>query len=150
MTLTLLHQGVDGTVRFPFAWPREMELPLIDINDTGKYLAPAIRNPTDYDGKRLVAVTAYYTAGDIVDTRTKISGRKTRLITLDEVPEFVTHLIQNGVLRPGALLLKYKYFGLDGPQKIEWTRSQLDAGDRLTTWEEFLTQSQPLPIDAEN
>ncbi|CEJ57074.1 hypothetical protein PMG11_05782 [Penicillium brasilianum] len=32
----------EDTVLFPFAWPPDMRIPLIDIGDAGKYLAPAL------------------------------------------------------------------------------------------------------------
>lgn len=124
-----------------------MRIPLIDITDTGKYIAPAVRDPVKYDGKRLVAATGYYAAAEIVDTWSRVSGKKARLITVEEVPEFITHPIQKAVLSPSPLLSKYLYFGLDGPQEVEWTRAQLEAGDQLTSWEEFLMQHKPLPVD---
>lgn len=97
----------EDTVLFPFAWPPDLRLPLIDVSDTGKYLAPALRDPAKYDGARLVSATAYYSAQEIVDTWSRASGKNMRLATGNEAEQFITHPMQREVLRPGPLFVKY-------------------------------------------
>jgi uncharacterized protein YbjT (DUF2867 family) len=133
----------EDTVLFPFAWPPDLRLPLIDVSDTGKYLAPALRDPAKYDGARLVSATAYYSAQEIVDTWSRASGKNMRLATGNEAEQFITHPMQREVLRPGPLFVKYGYFGPSGPQDLDWTISQLEPADTLTTWEDFLVQNGP-------
>ncbi|KAL2822264.1 NmrA-like family-domain-containing protein [Aspergillus cavernicola] len=133
----------DGTVVFPLAWPPDMQLPWIDITDTGKYLSPALRDPEKYNGRSLTAATAYYSAQDIVDTWTKVVGKSVRLLKEEEISRFITDPIQEMVVRPGLLLTKYRYFGPTGPGDLEWTHAQLQPKDKLTSWEQFLTRHGP-------
>lgn len=118
-------------------------MPLVDISDIGNYLAPVLRDPAKYNGSRLVAATAFYSAQEIVDTWSRVSGKKMRLANGDEVERFITHPLQREVLRPGPLFTKYGYFGHSGPRDLDWTISQLNPEDHLTTWEEFLVQNGP-------
>ncbi|KID64665.1 NAD(P)-binding domain protein, partial [Metarhizium hybridum] len=133
----------DGQVIYPFAWPPEMPVPLIDITDTGKYLAPVLRDPAKYHGQRITAATAYYSAQSIVDTWTKVSGKPVRLLKEEEVDGFAQSELQKGFMRPSLLQSKYLYFGLKGPEDLKWTHAQLDRNDPLTTWEEFLVRGGP-------
>lgn len=133
----------EDTVLFPFAWPPDMRIPLIDIGDAGRYLAPALRDPAKYDGVQLVSATAFYSAQDIVDIWSRVSGKNVRLATGDEIDQFITHPLQRDVLRPGLLFLRYGYFGPNGDRDLDWTLAQLDPADKLTTWEDFLVRNGP-------
>lgn len=132
----------EDTVLFPFAWPPNMRMPLIDIGDAGKYLAPALRDPAKYNGAQLVSATAFYSAQEIVDIWSRVSGKSVRLATSDEVEQFITHPLQRDVLCPGPLFLGYGYFGPDGDRDLDWTLAQLDPADKLTTWDEFLVRNE--------
>ncbi len=80
-------------------------MPLVDISDIGNYLAPVLRDPAKYNGSRLVAATAFYSAQEIVDTWSRVSGKKMRLANGDEVEQFITHPLQREVLRPALCSL---------------------------------------------
>ena len=125
----------------PFAWSPDLHVPLIDINDIGKYLKPALLDPGKFDGSRLFASSGYYTASKMVDSWSRICGKGVRWATVTEVDEFSTNSNDTRFLREDDLLTKFGYYGPDGQQQLEWTRSQLL--ETLNTWEEFLVQNGP-------
>ena len=118
---------------------------MIDIKDTGKFLAPILLDPEKYNGKKFAAATAYYTPAELVDGWKKITGKEVHYVkTKFEVPE--------GPLAPetvkllddtmnGGLMEDYGLFGPTGRSDLEWTLKQMD--DVPTTWEEFVKANEP-------
>lgn len=104
--------------------------------DTGKYLAPALRDPLKYNGCRLTAATAFYTAQEQVDTWSAVSGKR---VVLPTSPD---DLEKHG----DTLLKEVGYYGPTGPEDLEWTHEQVD--EKLTTWGEFLEANGPWFEDA--
>jgi uncharacterized protein YbjT (DUF2867 family) len=131
----------DGKVFFGFAWPPQTKVPLIDITDIGKYLAPVLRNPLKYNGCRLTAATAFYTAQETVDTWSAVSGKNVILPTEEDIPFLSSDPVQQSFSRPNSLLTEWAYFGPTGEEDLRWTLEQLD--EKLTTWKEFLESSGP-------
>ncbi|QKX63770.1 uncharacterized protein TRUGW13939_10941 [Talaromyces rugulosus] len=131
----------DGRVLSGFAWSPETKLPLIDINDTGKYLAPALRDPVKYNGCRLTAATAFYTAKEQVDTWSAVSGKEVIIPKEEDIPLLTSDPIQQKLARPGTLLEEWGYYGPTGEKDLYWTHNQLD--EKLTTWKEFLESNGP-------
>ncbi|KAL3451116.1 NmrA family transcriptional regulator [Aspergillus insuetus] len=130
----------DGTAIYPLPWPGSTKLPWIDITDTGKYLAPALHNPQKYNGARLTAASAYYSAQEIVETWSRVSGRTVRLPEPEEYEKFMIGPFQQSVL---GGLLEYGYFGPSGEEDVQWMHGQLCPGDEVTAWEEFLVREGP-------
>ncbi|CAI4214176.1 unnamed protein product [Parascedosporium putredinis] len=131
----------DGTAIFPFAWPDELELPYIDITDIGKYLAPALRDPEGWNGKRIYGATAIYTCKEIADTMTRVTGRKVRYATLAELPPSTGSWPEENVLRPSPFMLQGSFFGKNGPAELKSLHAQMDEAP--TTWEEYVKKSSP-------
>jgi hypothetical protein len=124
------------------AWKPDTRIPLIEIADTGKFIGPVLlSDPSKYHGKNLTAATAFYTAQEVVDTLSKVIGKKVSLpsspIELVGLPDDVKSLLVRG----DALVNKYSYFGPAGPAGLEWTLAQMD--EKPTTWEEFLVKNGP-------
>jgi uncharacterized protein YbjT (DUF2867 family) len=116
-------------------------MPLIDITDTGKYLAPALRDPLKYNGARLTAATAFYTAQEQVDSWSAVSGKKVVLPAISDIPTLTDDPIKQMFARPAPLFTKWAYYGPTGQQDLDWTIEQVD--ERLTTWREFLEANGP-------
>jgi hypothetical protein len=131
----------DGRILSGFAWPPESKLPLIDINDTGKYLAPALRDPVKYNGCRLTAATAFYTAKEQVDTWSAVSGKEIIIPKEEDIPLLTSDPIQQKLARPGNLIVEWGYYGPTGEKDLSWMHNQLD--EKLTTWKEFLESNGP-------
>ncbi|KAE8396146.1 NmrA family transcriptional regulator [Aspergillus alliaceus] len=122
-------------VLFPYAFTPETQVPLIDISDTGKFLAPVLRDPLKYNGCRLTAATAFYTAQEQADTWSAVSGKQVVLTT-------VSNISKDDLLKqPGTLLAEWGYYGPTGQKDLEWTLEQVD--EKLATWREFLEANGP-------
>jgi hypothetical protein len=124
------------------AWKLDTRIPLLEVTDTGKFIGPVLlSDPSKYHGKTLTAATAFYTAQEIVDTLSKVSGKKVSLpsgpIDHGDIPDDVKRL----VVRTEAVVNKYPYFGPGGPAGLEWTLAQMD--EKPITWEEFLVKNGP-------
>ncbi|KEZ45871.1 hypothetical protein SAPIO_CDS1236 [Scedosporium apiospermum] len=133
----------DGTVVLPYAWPDELEMPYIDVTDTGKYLAPAIGDPAKYNGKQLIGATAFYSSKEVADTWSRITGKKVRHATPEELPVSSGSFMEDNVIRPNPFLTDTGYYGPTGRAELEWLHSQLDPADKLTTWEEYVKANGP-------
>ncbi|KAH8819295.1 hypothetical protein F5884DRAFT_864819 [Xylogone sp. PMI_703] len=132
----------DGTVTLSSPWPPNTRLPMIDITDSGMFVAPALLDPVKYNGKTFTSAAAYYTAQDIVDTWSRVSGKEAQLPTShpaefrDVVGPFKTIYDQSFVL-----VTKYSLLGAKGPEAIDWMTAQLEV--KPTTWEEYLQKNGP-------
>lgn len=117
-------------------WTATTELPLIDIRDAGKFIAPALLDPDSYNGKRLTCATDFYSLGDMLDIWTMITGTPVELRTLGQGDQ-PGH---EGV-SASAHLQKHGYFGPDGKVDMAWTIGCVD--ESLTSWESFVREHEP-------
>ncbi|KAK6850789.1 NAD(P)-binding protein [Apiospora arundinis] len=128
-----------GSYAFQQPWPPETRIPLIDIRDTGKFLAPVLGNPNKYHGKRLTCATAFYTPIEMAETWSKVLGK---IVTLQQTTEADSYAVpfteeQRKVIKDASTLMtKYEYFGPTGNADLDWTLEQLT--DKPVTWEEFV------------
>lgn len=134
----------DGTyaLRVPFPGVSSSTLlPLIDIEDTGKYIAPVLHDPPKYNHANLYAATAFYSIAEICEIWTKCTGVQVVFesdggVSRSNPPE-AEKVASDKV--DGAKDLSY--FGPGGQKGIEWTLAQVQ--EHLTTWEEFVKSHEP-------
>ncbi|KAH7021392.1 NmrA family transcriptional regulator [Microdochium trichocladiopsis] len=123
-------------------WSSATRLPLIDVRDTGKFLAPVLLNPKRYHGKSLTCATAYYSLAQMVEVWSKVTGKTVMCKTLgvdipfSEVPEEHRPLLESL-----ASIQELGYYGPSGPADLAWTLSQLS--EKLGTWEDFVKDQEP-------
>lgn len=140
MTATI--QAADGSYRFAQPWKHDSRIPLIDIDDTGKFPAPALLHPENYNGTNFTAATAFYTAQEMVDGWTKVTGKEVRFVALgDRSADSTLPDAQKLQLKESLGLTDYGYFGPTGAKDLEWTLAQMT--DVPTTWEEFVKKHEP-------
>ncbi|KAI0862081.1 NmrA-like family-domain-containing protein [Xylaria cubensis] len=134
--------GDDGTYVLAQPFESTSQLPLIDIQDTGKFIAPALLDPEYYHGKRFTCATAFYTINEIADTWTKVTGKKVKLIQPESTDE-LTGLTeeQKKEANSSGLLAEYGYYGPTGNDDLTWTLKQIKG--KLRTWEEFVRDNEP-------
>jgi uncharacterized protein YbjT (DUF2867 family) len=127
---------------FSSPWGENTRIPLIDIQDTGKYLAPVLLNPDIYHGKRLTCATGYLTAPEMVETWSKVTGRAIKLKNLESMKSSsVTTEAQSKENEAFLAFDKYGYFGPTGEEDLFWTLEQVT--EKLGTWEEFVRDNEP-------
>ena len=129
-------------------WKEDTLLPLIDIADTGKFLAPVLFDPNKYNGKVLTAATAFYTPKEMVDAWTKVTGKKVIFAqrtggapTGALSPEMVKSLKESN-----GLIGDYSYYGPTGKKDLEWTLAQMT--EETTSWGNFVQANEPWFADA--
>ncbi|KAI1744941.1 NmrA-like family-domain-containing protein [Xylaria scruposa] len=134
--------GDDGTYVLAQPFEPTSRLPLIDIQDTGKFIAPALLDPEYYHGKRFTCATAFYTIDEIADTWTRVTGKKVKLVQPESTDEY-TGLTekQKKEANSAGLLAEYGYYGLTGNDDLAWTLKQVKG--KLRTWEEFVRDNEP-------
>lgn len=78
----IFKQGTDGILTLYNSWGKDNGAPMIDINDTGKYLAPILLAPSldTYNGATLTAATGYYTSTQLCDVWTRVTGKEVRYV----------------------------------------------------------------------
>ncbi|KAF1815340.1 NmrA family transcriptional regulator [Eremomyces bilateralis CBS 781.70] len=114
-------------------------VPLIDIEDIGKYLAPALQDPPRYNHTRLFAATAFYTLARICRVWTECTNTEVVFEGADHAKKS-TEAQEEGLsedLGSGNL----SYYGAEGEQGVEWTIRQVQ--EKLTTWEDFVKDHEP-------
>ncbi|KIW42565.1 uncharacterized protein PV06_06104 [Exophiala oligosperma] len=137
--------GVDGETEYVLAQPfpgatLDTALPLIDIEDTGKFIAPFLSDPEKYAGKQFFACTGNYTIREICQTWTTATGTKivydeqVDAIAESDMGEAVKESLKNRDRSQG-------YYGPEGDEGIDWTLAQIQ--EKLTTWEEFVKRNEP-------
>jgi hypothetical protein len=121
--------------------PPDSQLPLIDIRDAGKFIAPALLEPDVYNGKRFTSATQFYTLKEIVETWSKVTGKlvvqRKGGSVLGGLPAEVGAMLS----KIKGLITTYAYFGPTGQGDLDWTLQQLK--DKPTSWEQFVEDYQP-------
>ncbi|KIW17658.1 hypothetical protein PV08_04853 [Exophiala spinifera] len=115
----------------------DTELPLIDIEDAGKFVAPFLEEPEKFAGKQFFACTRNFSIGEIRDTWTDVTG--TPVVYDDAVSDNNMNEAVKASLKNRNRSLGY--YGAKGDEGIEWTLQQVK--EKLTTWEEFVKRGEP-------
>jgi hypothetical protein len=116
-------------------------LPMIDISNTGIFIAPILLDPAKYNGKSFTCATEFLTPLQLIEGWTNITG-KAITYSMIHPEDMALPLEMVADMKKGADQMNiYSYFGPTGPADLEWTQVQLK--DKLTTWEEFVKANEP-------
>jgi len=128
---------------FSQPWDNDTPLPLIDIRDAGKFIAPALLDPDLYHGKRFTCATAFYTPGEMAATWTKVTRKKVEVHTAGSGDEYemLSEEQKKETTNARDLIIEFGYFGPSGRDDLAWTLEQLM--EKPTTWEEFVRDHEP-------
>ncbi|KAF9973598.1 hypothetical protein BGZ73_003151 [Actinomortierella ambigua] len=136
----------DGT----FAWfnvlSPQTPLPLIDIDDTGKFVGAILADPAKWEGKTISAATEILSVEEIVQLISKKTGKTVVYTPLptEEFHKAIPPLMRDYILE---MLLYIKDFGYYGPDtKTLVTQAVAGARGNLTTFSEYL-DAHPLTLD---
>lgn len=125
---------------------------MIDITDTGKFLAPALLEPDKYAGKTFACAATYYSPREIADGWSKGTGKTVVFEQLPDVThdggdddavaasgnEGMTVEMRETLKDVQGLITEYSYFGPGGKEKVKWTLGQMEEGEGARGWEEFV------------
>lgn len=116
---------------------------MIDITDTGKYIAPILFDPAKYTGKRFTCATVFHTPLQLVEGWTKVTGKQVSYSSMDYDASVgsITPEMRAELKKSTGLMDDYSYYGPTGKKDLEWTHAQVK--DKLTTWEEFVQANEP-------
>jgi hypothetical protein len=89
----------------------------------------------------LTAATGYYTAQELVDALSEVSGKKVVLPTEAEIPLLTGDPMKQQLARPPVLFTKWGYYGPTGERDLEWTLAQMDENPK--TLRQFLEDNGP-------
>ncbi|KAJ5481547.1 NmrA family protein [Penicillium sp. IBT 31633x] len=134
------HPAGDGTFMLANIVAPNTKLPLIDIRETGKFVAVILANPDEFQGKILAGATQLYTMDGIAETMSKSSGKK---VVYRQLPEDVyrSFLPPNMADYLVHMLLFIQDFGYYGPQTNELVaNSAAKARGMLTTLEAYFAK----------
>ncbi|MCJ1458003.1 hypothetical protein MMC28_008372 [Mycoblastus sanguinarius] len=131
-----------GVLELEAAWNIDTPLPMIDITDTGKYVAPILLDPEKYNGKIFTSATAYYSSQQLLDTWKEVTGRKVNFVkTSGEKMTSLPPELQNMMKDLAGLATDYSLFGPTGPKGLEWTLAQMEEAP--TSLEGFVRANEP-------
>ncbi|GGH32044.1 hypothetical protein GCM10007423_21330 [Dyadobacter endophyticus] len=127
---------------FPIYLPRDFQAPFVDpLTATGPAVLEIFSNPDEYAGKSLPVIGDFISPQEMVDTFTRVTGKKaeyssafTREELLLHFPEFGSNeTLVREISGMVAYAVDYGYFGQD--RDLLWSR-RIDP-DTLS-WEQFL------------
>lgn len=133
------HPVGDGTYAISSIYKPESEIPWIDIaNDTGKFIASILIDPTKYEGKVLSAAVKLYSLEEIARALSNATGK---VVTYRQVSEeflrpLLPPLFANELIEMLLYIRDYGYYGALTKEEVEWSSRQ--AQGKLTTIEEYI------------
>lgn len=139
----------NGILTLSNSWGKDTGVPLIDITEIGKYLAPILlsSSPDTYNGASFVAASGYYTLAQICDGWTTITGKEVRYLDLqpgDEKFEGFPDGVKQVMKDAAGLMRGWGLNGPTGPKDLDWTLKQVEGvGEELTSWEDFVKREPP-------
>lgn len=136
-----LVQAEDGTYQLKLGWPATTPLPLIDIGDTGLFVAPALLDPARYHHKRLTCATTFYPSSSLVPALSKAAGREVKYVHNESPSKGMPPEIAEAMREVNGFMEEVKYYGPTGPEDLQWTLEQLE--EKPTTWESFVEANGP-------
>ena len=131
-----------GEVEYLASFPATVSLPLFDTTDTGKFIAPMLlsqeTNPKKYQHATLIAGTAYYSGTEMVDTWSRVTGRKVTYKEMEGNSAYpgLTDQMKEVMKEASDLMRDCEYYGPTGREGLKWTLAQMD--DKLITFESYV------------
>lgn len=133
----------DGTYALTNIVTPDTTWSMIDITDTGKYVAAILAEPENFEGKILSAATKLYTTNELVKIISDVTGKtvKYNQIPPDVFKEFLPPAAAENLAEMLLYIQDFGYFGPDTREKVDWTAKM--AKGKLTTFEEFISKNCP-------
>ncbi|MGJ1536480.1 NmrA/HSCARG family protein [Sphingobacterium multivorum] len=133
------------TLVFPIYLPKDFRAPFVDpLTATGAAVLEIFSNPDKYSGKSLPVIGDIISPQEIVETFTKVTGKKAEYSSaysrdemLHHFPEFASNedLVRE-ILGMAEYAVEYGYYSKDRDQ--EWSRK---VNPQSLTWEQFLRKT---------
>lgn len=132
----MLQKGEDGTLTWALPVSKESKFPLIDIKaDTGKFVKAIIKKRSSVLGARILGAEGYYTATQILDQLSEVTGRKTQFYQADEATykSFLPEFMAQEMLENHLFIENPGYYNGEG---LEKSHEILD--EKLVGWKEYV------------
>ncbi|RLV85149.1 NmrA-like family domain-containing protein 1 [Meyerozyma sp. JA9] len=136
----------DGTYGIFGRCKPDTEVPVIDINDTGKFIGAILENLDKFADQFISAAEGVYTYEEIVARIAKVTGKKITYhqTTSEQLKENLPPPLKPfaGVFNDFFQLIdEFGYYGPDSKKQVEnWSKQ---ARGKLTTIEEFFEKNPP-------
>ncbi|KAH1577943.1 hypothetical protein KXW65_002510 [Aspergillus fumigatus] len=139
----MLRKGEDGVYNLAYPVGQNAKFPLVDIEaDMGKYVAAALKNPSESLGAQILAAEDYYTPTRILQEFEEVTGQKARFVQVDPdtFKSFMPGPIGEEMLQNHLFIENPGYFnGRDLKESNDWLEK---AGYQPTSWREFLERNK--------
>jgi uncharacterized protein YbjT (DUF2867 family) len=142
-------KAYNGTYVMGKPWPTATSsslIPLVDIEDTGKYIESFLEDPEKHNHVKLMAATGFYTPNEICETWSKVTGRN---VVFDEEHDAVSGSTmtkeQREALTTSNVASESTYYGPGGEEGLEWTLTQMK--EPPATWKSFVERHEPWFVD---
>ncbi|CAI7572952.1 unnamed protein product [Penicillium glandicola] len=140
------HPVGDGSYALANIISPQAKLPLIDIEETGKYVAAILASPDEFEGKVLAAATRLYTMQEIAEIMSQSSGKK---VVYNQLPEavfrnFLPPTMVDYLVHMLLYIQDFGYYGSETEELVTW--AAVNARGKLTTLDEYF-KAHPLNLD---
>jgi hypothetical protein len=143
---TTIKPSENGTPTLSLPWNAESTwIPMLDIRtDTGNFVAGILEAGSAADGKDVHAVSQWQHPGQIVETVSKVTGKK---VVFDEQKVTVEmtesmDLIPAELTQNMLLIRDYSYYGKGAPEKQAESDKFFYGDENKVTWEEFASKAK--------
>lgn len=135
----------DGTLVFPIYLPKDFKAPFVDPSTaTGPAVLEIFSNPEKYAGKGLPVIGDIISPQEMVDTFTRVTGRKAVYSPTYKREDFLRHfpafssneLLVDEIIGMAEYVVEYGYFRKD--RELLWSR---EKNPHTLNWEQFLRKT---------
>lgn len=136
----------DGTYGIFGRYKPDTEVPMIDINDTGKFIGAILENPDKFSEQFIAGAEGVYTVEEIVARIAKVTGKKITYHQAsveqfkENVPPFLKPFadVMNDFFQ---FIVEFGYYGPDLKKQVDqWSKQ---TRGKLNTIEEYFEKNPP-------
>ena len=137
-----LFNPVNHQIEYTKSFPATVALPLVDITDTGKFLAPVLlfkdSDQSSHNHTRIIAATAYCSGTEITETLTRVTGRMVAYVEKENAGGHpgMTDEMRKTMKESAGLLSEWEYYGPIGRSALAETLAR--TPDQPNSFEEYV------------
>ncbi|KAM0126708.1 hypothetical protein ACHAO1_009940 [Botrytis cinerea] len=131
----------DGSYVFASLCNPDTRMPLIDATEMGKWIAPILESPDEYEGKVLEAMEGWYTWKEIAEIVSSVTGKRVayQQVSDELFKEWMPPLVKDDMQGMFVFYRNYGFYSKPPGQKSEDSGK---AKGKLSSLEEFCKKAE--------
>jgi uncharacterized protein YbjT (DUF2867 family) len=116
----------DGTYVLANVVSPQTLLPIIDIEDTFKFISPILANPDKYEGKFIPAAGGLYTFEQVAERFSQAYGKTVKYaqIPVETFKQYLPPLVGDELTEMFLFFQDFDYYGPNTREQVDWGKTQ--------------------------